>query len=178
MSKIQQLLAAPVKTPVRPAQNLETMIFADKQDLTRNGYFYHFELATGVSFIGLFDTQKREAFFRPVSHLDELKNLQEIHYFSKYYYHRPELMARVVLTKDCPASESEEYHSLFDAEIRNLSDSDSIFFQHHGLGQMAKKMFGPLEEIEMSKIKGLRGQKALKAVLNGQTTVQPVKERG
>ena len=178
MSKIQQLLAAPVRTPVRPAQNLEAMIFADKPDLTRNGYFYHFELATGVSFIGLFDTKKREAFFRPVSHLDELRNLQEIHYFSKYYYHRPELMADVVLTKGCPATEAEEYHSLFDAQIRNLADSDSIYFKHHGLGQMAQKMFGPLSEIELSKVKNLKGQKALRAVMNGQQTVQPTKERG
>ena len=161
-----QLLSAPIKLPIRPANEKEKDVFKDKPGADRNGYFYHFELTSGQAFVGYLDTEVREAFFRPVNNLDTLSNLREVYYFSKYFYNKPELMCRVVLANNCPPDETMVYSTIFDSRSRDLFDSERSCMENHALGQMAAKMFGPLCEMEYAKKLSLSAQKKLHSLLS------------
>jgi len=178
MAQIQQLLSSPVRYPVHNAAEWQKGLFSDILGAQRNGYFYHFSLASGLEFVGYFNTREREALFRPINHVEELKNLKEIRYFSKYYYHRPELMCQVVLSDACPADEKAIYHAIFDSQSKNLSDPDGIYFKNHALGQAAQKMFTPLQDIEYAAQKSLQGKAALNTVLNGLANVKQLNNEG
>ena len=172
MSSIHQLLSAPIKFPIHSATEEERSLFSDKSGAVMPGYFYHIELTSGQIFVGYLDTAERQAFFRPSNNLSELSHLKEIHYFTKYFYSKPELISELVLTENCPVDEKENYHTLFDSRSQNMFDSERSSFKNHSLGQFAAKVFAPLRELDYAKKMAFVAQKNLRTILNGTIPVQ------
>ena len=172
MSTIHQLLSAPVKLPVLPATEEDRLLFADKQIVSGEGHIYHLNLTSGQEFAGYIDSEKNEAFFRPVNNLDVLGGLREVQYGQKYFYNRPEIVCQLNLSDDCSADEKNLYHTIFDSQSVNFSNPDLAHFKNHDLGQFTKKILPCLGQIAYGKRLQMSGQKSLQTVLKGATIIQ------
>ena len=163
-----QFLLAPIHYPVKTASEKEKQVFSDHPERLKKNHFYRFDLSTGQSFIGCFDAEQQEAFFRLANNQEFFPGLKEIRYFKKDVFNKPVLLSELVISANCSKEDADAYHHIFDSHSAwNFRGSTKVVMNNHPLGQVAEKILAPLRELEYAKQVRLKNLKTIKCVLSG-----------